>query len=129
MGGEEKNCFSFGELKINALLCKRKAMNVNMNILDKNIGMVVALCKMYKVKDMFVFGSVLTDKFTNESDIDLLVDFNTKEIDDYFTNFFDLKYALQDLLGRDVDLVENSAIKNVYFRRNVDANKRRIYGG
>ena len=51
-----------------------------MNIIEKNISKVIALCKQYKVKTLFVFGSVLTDKFHKDSDVDLLVDFNKNDI-------------------------------------------------
>ena len=64
---------------------------------------IIALCKMYKVKRLFAFGSVLTNRFTDKSDIDLVVDFDKEKVDDYFSNFFDLKYALEKLLGRKVD--------------------------
>ena len=47
---------------------------------------------------------------------------------DYFDNFFDFKYSLEELLGRDVDLLEEQAIKNPYLKRNVDATKALIYG-
>ena len=43
-------------------------------------------------------------------------------------NYFDLKYALEDTMGRDVDLVEEKAIRNPIFRRNIDRTKMKIYG-
>ena len=77
---------------------------------------IVSLCKRYKVNRLFVFGSVLTDRFNDDSDIDLVVDFKKDEVEDYFDNYFDFKYSLQDLFGRKVDLVEEQSIKNPYFR-------------
>ncbi|HXI00185.1 MAG TPA: HepT-like ribonuclease domain-containing protein [Sphingobacteriaceae bacterium] len=47
---------------------------------------------------MYALGSVLTDKFNTESDIDLLVDFETLDVLEYADNYFDLKFALQDAL-------------------------------
>ena len=70
----------------------------------------------------------LTDRFNDESDIDLVVDFKKDEVEDYFDNYFDFKYSLQDLFGRKVDLVEEQSIKNPYFRKNVDSTKQLIYG-
>lgn len=96
--------------------------------MERNISKVVALCKQYKVKTLFVFGSVLTDKFHKDSDVDLLVDFNKNDIHDYFDNFFELKYALESVLGRKVDLVESGGIRNPYFFKQVEASKVRIYG-
>ena len=89
---------------------------------------IALLCQKHGVRQLHAFGSVLTPHFNENSDVDLLVDFNKDEIVDYFTNYFDLKYALEALLGREVDLVEDNAIHNPIFRRNVDRTKSRIYG-
>ena len=70
------------------------------------------MCKRHKVKKLFVFGSILTDRFNDESDVDLVVSFNKADVGDYFDNYFDFKYALEDLFGRDVDLLEEQTIKN-----------------
>ena len=83
---------------------------------------------MYKVKRLFAFGSVLTNRFTDKSDIDLVVDFDKEKVDDYFSNFFDLKYALEKLLGRKVDLLEEQAIRNPYLKSDIDMTKKLIYG-
>ena len=77
---------------------------------------------------MFAFGSVLTNRFTDKSDIDLVVDFDKEKVDDYFSNFFDLKYALEKLLGRKVDLLEEQAIRNPYLKEDIDMTKKLIYG-
>ena len=99
-----------------------------MKLIDNHIKSIVSLCERYKVNRLFVFGSVLTDRFNDESDIDLVVDFKKDEVEDYFDNYFDFKYSLQDLFGREVDLVEEQSIKNPYFRKSVDSTKRLIYG-
>ena len=54
--------------------------------------------------------------------------FNKSEVTDYFDNYFDFKYSLEDLLGRTVDLLEEQTVKNPYLKRNVDATKALIYG-
>lgn len=89
---------------------------------------IAALCRKHKVSRMFVFGSALTPRFTDESDVDLLVTFDASAVTDYFDNFFELKYSLQDLLGREVDLLEEKTIRNPYLRKGVDAHKMQIYG-
>ena len=98
-----------------------------MNRIEKHIAAIIALCKQYKVKKLFVFGSILTNRFNEKSDIDFLVDFNKQEIEDYFDNFFDFKYALEKLLDRDIDLVEEQTIRNPYLRKNIDNTKALIY--
>lgn len=52
-----------------------------------------------KVKTLAVFGSILTDRFNDQSDVDLLVDFDTTDHEnwDYVTNYFDFRDALERL--------------------------------
>ncbi len=99
-----------------------------MNLIEANKKKIDALCLKHKVKRLFVFGSVLTDRFSSKSDVDFLVDFDKSQIEDYFDNFFELKYGLESALRRDVDLVESQAIKNRYFQQNVEDTKKLIYG-
>ena len=99
-----------------------------MKLLENNISQIVALCRKHKVSKLFAFGSILTNRFNDESDVDLLVSFNKSEVTDYFDNYFDFKYSLEDLLGRTVDLLEEQTVKNPYLKKNVDATKSLIYG-
>ncbi len=95
--------------------------------LDQYLVSLKSLCKQNKVKTLYVFGSVLTDKFNEESDIDLVVDIDSNDPFDYADHYFNLKFALQDLLKRPVDLLENKAIKNPFIRNNIDKSKQLIY--
>jgi predicted nucleotidyltransferase len=52
---------------------------------------------------LFSFGSINTDRFNNNSDIDLLVEFGSIDIEEYADNYFDLIEDLEDLLQRRVD--------------------------
>ncbi len=88
---------------------------------------ISALCRKHRVRSLYAFGSVLTSRFSDKSDVDFLVDFKTEEIPDYLTNYFDLKYALEDTVGREVDLVEEKAIRNPVFKRNIEKTKQKIY--
>lgn len=85
------------------------------------------LCDNYKVSQLFVFGSVLTDRFNESSDIDLLVQFYQVDLLEYFDNYMDFKEKLESLFGRSVDLVEIQAIKNPIFRKIIDREKQLIY--
>ena len=95
-----------------------------MNLIESNMDKIIALCKKYKVSKLFVFGSILTNRFNKENDVDFIVNFDK----DYFSNFFDLKYALEDVLGREVDLLEEHAICNHYLKENIERTKALIYG-
>jgi predicted nucleotidyltransferase len=89
---------------------------------------IVKLCKTHKVKSLYAFGSVLTDKFNHESDIDLIVDFANIALEDYADNYFDFKFSLQDILKRPIDLLEEKAIKNPYFKQSINQQKQLVYG-
>ena len=76
---------------------------------------------------LYIFGSALTDRFTDDSDVDFLVEFENVDIQDYFDNYMDFKEKLETLLNRQVDLVENQAIRNPIFRMVIDRDKRLVY--
>lgn len=101
-----------------------------MKLIELNIKRIVELCKKHRVKTLAVFGSILTDRFNDESDVDLLVDFEkTDHISfDYLGNYFDLRYALEELFNRSVDLIEYGDNLNPIFKASVDKKKRVIYG-
>ena len=99
-----------------------------MNKLDTYTSDIIKLCETHRVKSLYAFGSVLTDSFNNESDIDLIVDFSNIEIEDYADNYFDFKFSLQDILKRPVDLLEEKAIKNPYFRQSINQKRQLVYG-
>jgi len=99
-----------------------------MNMIEQNIDTIKDLCLKYKVNRLFAFGSVITDRFKSDSDIDLIVDFKDVDLYDYADNYFDLKSSLEIVFHRDVDLLEDKAIKNPYFRKSIDTSKQLIYG-
>lgn len=99
-----------------------------MNRLETYVPDIVKLCETHKVKSLYVFGSVLTDHFTSESDIDLIVDFTNMEVEDYADNYFDLKFSLQEIFKRPIDLLEEKAIKNPYFKQSVNQQRQLVYG-
>ena len=95
--------------------------------LDNYKNDIFQLCLQNKVKALYVFGSVLTDEFNEQSDIDMVVDIDSDDPFEYADNYFNLKFALQDLIKRPIDLLENKAIKNPYIRQNIDLSKSLIY--
>jgi uncharacterized protein len=99
-----------------------------MNALDKYSSDIKKLCESHRVKSLYAFGSILTDRFNSESDIDLIVDFSNIEVEDYADNYFDFKFSLQDILKRPIDLLEEKAIKNPYFRQTLNQQRQLIYG-
>lgn len=98
-----------------------------MNIVEKNIDSLIELCKNHKVGELYIFGSILTEKFSDKSDIDFLVQFEKIDILEYFDNYMDFKENLEKLLDRPVDLLEDQAIRNPVFRKVVDRDKKLVY--
>jgi predicted nucleotidyltransferase len=100
----------------------------NMNTLSAYKNEINALCANHKVRSLYAFGSVLTPNFNTNSDIDLIVDFKEIDVKDYADNYFDFKFSLQDIFNRPVDLLEEQAIKNPYFKQVVNQTKELVYG-
>jgi predicted nucleotidyltransferase len=101
---------------------------IKMNLIENYSKDITELCKAHKVKSLYAFGSVLTDRFNNESDIDLIVDFQPLDVLDYGDNYYNLKFSLENILKRNIDLLEQKAIKNPYFIKSINKNKKLIYG-
>ena len=89
---------------------------------------ITDLCRQYHVNKLFAFGSVVTGGFNEQSDVDLIVDFDKQAIRDHFLNYFDFKYSLENIFQREVDLLEEQPIRNSYLRRNIEKSKNLIYG-
>ena len=99
-----------------------------MILLEKYMSEINKLCLTYNVKKLFAFGSVLTENFNADSDIDLIVDFDPVDIAEYADNYYDLKFSLEDLFNKRIDLLEEKAIKNPIFRQVVNKKRQLVYG-
>ena len=99
-----------------------------MNLINQNITEINAICATHNVEQLYVFGSVTTKDFNEQSDIDILIQFNSKiNPAQYFNNYMDFKEALEALLNREIDLVEDQAVKNPIFRKILDRDKILVY--
>ena len=98
-----------------------------MSYIEKYNHAITNLCKIHKVKSLYAFGSVLTNTFNPTSDIDLLVDFEPIDVLDYGDNYYDLKFSLEAIFSRPIDLLEEKALKNPYFKNAINENKQLIY--
>ena len=63
-----------------------------------NMSHIVALCEKHKVLQLYVFGSILTDKFNKDSDVDFTVIFDRDALPllVYGENYFDFKEELDE---------------------------------
>lgn len=87
-----------------------------------------ALCHRFHVRRLDLFGSAARGDFNPEqSDIDFLVEFDRSAPQHPFDAYFGLKEELEALLGRKVDLVELSAVRNPYLRASIEQSRENIY--
>jgi len=97
-------------------------------ILTQKFEKLAAICEQYAVLELYVFGSVLTDKFRADSDIDFLVLFDEpSDPVDFGLLLMDFEKALETLFARKIDLVVNRYVQNPFFRKKLDQTKQLIY--
>ncbi len=101
----------------------------NVAMIELPIEEIASLCKHYAVKRLWVFGSAVSGEFdSNESDIDFLVEYLPgTDLGAWLKDYQLFKEELEALLGRCVDIVEKSSIKNPYFLRNISAQEQLLY--
>ena len=97
-------------------------------IIEQNKDKLIELCRKYHVAVLDVFGSAASEQFDDQnSDVDLLVEFDGSVKDNRFDNFFALHDELKKLLKRPVDLVEPGGLRNPYFIDSVEKTRKRLY--
>jgi predicted nucleotidyltransferase len=99
-----------------------------MALVETKHAEIQELCRRYRVRRLELFGSAVSDRFDPEtSDLDFLVDFDVVPTTEHAKHYFGLLFALTDLFGREVDLVETSAIRNPYFLRAIAKDRVVVY--
>lgn len=94
--------------------------------IDLPLDEIAAICREHEVAELSIFGSAVTGEFGPESDYDFLVVFKHPERTGLFA-FFDVQFALEALLRREVDLVPKRGLKPL-IRDEVIAGSRVVYG-
>ena len=85
------------------------------------------VCSTFKVDELYAFGSILTDKFNQKSDIDFIVSITSNDPIEYAENYFELKFELEKLFKRKIDLLEQKSIRNKSFENLVNQRKVLVY--
>jgi predicted nucleotidyltransferase len=80
------------------------------------------------VRSLFAFGSVCTDKFSESSDVDLLIDFYPMDYGDYADNYFVVADKMEEIFQRDVDLITEKSLSNPHFIESINRTKVKLYG-
>jgi predicted nucleotidyltransferase len=92
------------------------------------LPLVKKLFKEHKIKSAYAFGSVVSETFNEESDIDLLINFQDGleplEKGEMWWNLHD---TLRNIFNRKIDLLIENSLKNLYFIEEVNEKKQLIY--
>ena len=97
--------------------------------LTPHIPKIRKLCEQHKVERLYAFGSVLTEKFSEDSDVDFLYAFEGDiPLLDIVDHYFSFQNDLEKTLHRTIDLVSEKDLKNPYFIKEVNTTKQLIYG-
>ncbi|MFM7567521.1 MAG: nucleotidyltransferase family protein [Betaproteobacteria bacterium] len=96
--------------------------------ISQHLPAIASICERYKVRRLELFGSAArAADFRADSDADFLVEF-APEATTGLNSFFGLKFELENLLGRSVDLVETGAIRNPYVLSDINLSRQSVYG-
>jgi predicted nucleotidyltransferase len=94
------------------------------NIIKANLSEIKNLMRHYGVISAYLFGSAAIGDMTENSDVDFMVNFNPNlSYTEYGNNYFQLVYALQMLLKRDVDIIAEETITNPYLLQSINSKK------
>ena len=97
-------------------------------LIADRLDAIRALCREYGVRRLDLFGSAATGVFDDEtSDVDFVATFIDTRSPGYADRYLGFAEALEELLGRPVDVVTERSIRNPYFRRAVDAARQPVY--
>lgn len=97
-------------------------------LVERNREELGGLCRRFGVAQLEIFGSAAESSSNREAaDLDFLVDFERRESMDLAEQYFGLLFALQDLFGREIDLLTPRSLRNPYFIREVDRTRQVLY--
>ncbi|MEK6476756.1 nucleotidyltransferase domain-containing protein [Catalinimonas sp. 4WD22] len=97
-------------------------------IIEENIEALNSICKSNKVAELYLFGSATSGKYTDKSDLDFAVlFFESLSPLEHGDAFFSLKEDLENLFGREIDLLSYRVVKNPIFKEELDKTKAVLY--
>ena len=99
------------------------------HILHNKLEALKELCRRYKVKSLYACGSVNTPRFTEKSDIDLLIEFEPDiSFEEYTDIYFLMHNKLTEIYRRKIELVTRRSLSNPFFIADVEQTKQLLYG-
>ncbi len=99
-----------------------------MKEISLHIEEIKKACLANNVRALFAFGSVIQDNLKPDSDIDLLVEIDESDPISYSDCYFNLKFSLEKMFERQVDLLERKTLKNPFFKDQIEKNMVPVYG-
>lgn len=97
------------------------------DLIRYNVETIKQLCIIHKVESLHLFGSACTERFSEKSDIDLLITFKERSITLYKDDYFALHEKLESLFNRKVDLITERSLNNPFFTSSVEQTKQLVY--
>ena len=106
-----------------AMMCFRMV-----DLVEEKREELARLCVRFHVLTLGLFGSAARNDFDDQSsDLDFVVEFAELSSDEHARSYFALLNELERVFGRKVDLVEVSAVRNPYIRRNIEDSRVTVY--
>ncbi|MEK6633760.1 MAG: nucleotidyltransferase family protein [Nitrospirota bacterium] len=90
------------------------------------IEAIADFCRRHGIRELAFFGSVLRDDFRPDSDVDVLVDFEAQATPSLF-DFVEIKEELSRMVGRPIDLVGKSGLRNPFRRHEILTTRQVIF--
>lgn len=85
------------------------------------------ICLELHLKRLDLFGSAVTEQFSPESDLDIIVEFKRNEITNLFDNYFALKERLQNIFHRPIDIIIEGSVKSPYLKASISQTRKNVY--
>lgn len=96
-------------------------------VIEENRAALAELCRRFHVERLDVFGSAATGPLRDDSDLDFLVEFLRVDALSPADQYFGLLAALEDLFGREIDLLTRAGLRNRFFVDSVESTRRSLY--
>lgn len=104
------------------------------SLIEDNKELINKLCKQHYIKSLYVFGSITTDRFNMDSDIDFLYTIDIDRFPDWITGAYDytdnllhFEKELKNLFKRNIDLIPDLPMQNKYFKGMVEQTRKMVY--
>jgi predicted nucleotidyltransferase len=104
-------------------MCPSSTLEIRIPLPDSEIEF---FCRKWQIEELSLFGSVLREDFSKDSDIDVLVTFKPEARWSLF-DFMEMKDELSEILHREVDLVSRGGLRNPFRRHEILSTRQVIY--